>query len=151
MTFYEQLKAGAFSGGAPSPKPKGLFTCDEGYYFDSQVTCNLAGTTRQKSNDIPAIGIIVSFLGGAYCNPIFISPEENGCYYNVNQEAAGTVEYDGLTWYFSKQENGVSGNYSDSEGHMLSYPTECAWDDSIRSISKQSVLDILAYVHAAAT
>lgn len=129
----------------------GAIVCDTGYYFDSPVTCTLNGNQRQKYNSDPAIGIIVSFLGGAYCNPIFISPTQEGCYTDINMEVASSVVYGGITWYYSKLESGVSGVYPDSEGNMLSYPNDCTWDDSIRSISTDTVLAILAYVHAQVT
>lgn len=122
------------------------FGCDAGYYFDSEVEATLNGNLRKKSNSIPAIGIVV-YSSVGYSFPVFISPVPQGTYINVSEEAVGTVTYDAITWYWTKEEGGVSGNRSDSSGNMQKYPTTCGWNDSIRSIPSSDVLAILAYVH----
>lgn len=128
-------------------EPPLQFTCDPEYLFSTQVTANLGGTQLQKTNDLPAIGVIAHFIG--YCNPIFISDNPEAVWFTGNDVTPSTsVVYDGIEWYYSRQESGVSGYQDDSLGNIPTYPTECGWDDSNRTISQQSVLAILAYVNA---
>ena len=141
-------------GAAPvPPTPTADFTCDPEYFFDTEVSCTLDGKVRTKSNDLPAIGIVVYGLGYSYCNPIFISTDADAVKFMADgvelSAVAPTVTYDGLTWYYTVEENGVLGNYNDSSGNMKKYPQTCDWDNPNRTITQQSVLDILSYVNAA--
>lgn len=133
--------------------PTVTITCDQGYYFDSEVTCTLNGNQRKKSNSVPAIGVIAHFFG--YCNPIFISPLSDGVLCTVGNDsvpANRTVIYGGIAWYWSTVNNGVGGSYDDSEGHMLTYPGSISSDDYSTSggISPNYIRQILEYVHASA-
>lgn len=128
-------------------------TCDEGYYFDTPVTCTLNGNQRQKSNSTPAIGVIAHFFG--YCDPIFISPLSDGVLCTVGNDsvpANRTLVYGGIAWYWSTVNNGVGGSYDDSEGNMLTYPGSISSDDYSASggISPTYIRQILEYVHASA-
>lgn len=128
-------------------------TCDTGYYFDSAVTCTLNGNQRQKSNSVPAIGVIAHFFG--YCDPIFISPLPDGVLCTVGNDsgpADRTLVYGGIAWYWSTVNNGVGGSYDDSEGNMLTYPGAISSDDYYASggISPTYIKQILDYVHASA-
>ena len=127
------------------------FTCDPEYYFDTTVTADVGGNIRQKSNNIPAVGIIV-YSNVGYSFPVFISPDPTGTHINVSQEDAmgATVTYAGITWYWTKEENGVYGDQSDLSGNMVKYPTQCGWDNSIRSIPASDILAILAYTNTTA-
>ena len=127
------------------------FTCDPEYYFDTTVTADVGGNIRQKSNNIPAVGVIV-YSNVGYSFPVFISPDPTGTHINVSQEDAmgATVTYAGITWYWTKEENGVYGDQSDSSGNMVKYPTQCGWDNSIRSIPASDILAILAYANTTA-
>lgn len=128
-------------------------TCDPGYYFDSPVTCTLGGNQRQKSNSVPAIGVIAHFFG--YCDPIFISPLPEGVLCTVGNDtvpANRTLTYGGIAWYWSTVNNGVGGSYDDSEGNMLTYPGSINSDGYSASggISPTYIKQILEYVHASA-
>ena len=133
--------------------PTVTITCDQGYYFDSEVTCTLNGNQRKKSNSVPAIGVIAHFFG--YCDPIFISPLPDGVLCTVGNDsvpANRTVNYGGIAWYWSTVNNGVSGSYDDSEGNILTYPGSIGADDYSASggISPTYIRQILEYVHASA-
>lgn len=138
---------------ATETPPTVHITCDTGYYFDSPVTCTLGGNQRQKSNSVPAIGVIAHFFG--YCDPIFISPLSDGVLCTVGNDtvpANRTVIYSGIAWYWSTVNNGVGGAYDDSEGNMLTYPGSIGSDDYYASggISPTYIKQILEYVHASA-
>lgn len=138
---------------ATETPPTVHITCDEGYYFDSAVTCTLNGNQRQKSNSTPAIGVIAHFFG--YCDPIFISPLSDGVLCTVGNDsvpANRTVIYGGIAWYWSTVNNGVGGSYDDSEGNMLTYPGSIGSDGYSASggISPNYIRQILEYVHASA-
>ena len=138
---------------ATETPPTVHITCDAGYYFDSPVTCTLNGNQRQKSNSVPAIGVIAHFFG--YCDPIFISPLSDGVLCTVGNDtvpANRTLIYGGIAWYWSTVNNGVGGSYDDSEGNMLTYPGSISSDDYSASggISPNYIRQILEYVHASA-
>lgn len=127
--------------------------CDEGYYFDSPVTCTLYGNQRQKSNSVPAIGVIAHFFG--YSDPIFISPLPAGVLCTVGNDqvpADRTLVYGGMAWYWSTVNNGIGGTPDDSEGHILTYPGYIDSDGYSASggIAPHYIEDILDYVHARA-
>lgn len=138
---------------ATETPPTVHITCDAGYYFDSPVTCTLGGNQRQKSNSVPAIGVIAHFFG--YCDPIFISPLSDGVLCTVGNDsvpANRTLMYGGIAWYWSTVNNGVGGSYDDSEGHMLTYPGSINSDgySAEGGISPTYIRQILEYVHASA-
>lgn len=128
-------------------------SCDTGYYFDSEVTCTLGGNQREKSNSLPAIGVIAHFFD--YCDPIFISPIPDAVLCTVGNDtvpANRTLIYGGIAWYWSTVNNGIGGSYDDSEGNMLTYPGSIGSDDysASGSISPTYIRQILEYVHASA-
>lgn len=138
---------------ATETPPTVHITCDTGYYFDSEVTCTLGGSQREKSNSLPAIGVIAHFFD--YCAPIFISPIPDAVLCTVGNDtvpANRTLIYGGIAWYWSTVNNGVGGAYDDSEGHMLTYPGSIGSDDYSASggISPTYIRQILEYVHASA-
>ncbi len=138
---------------ATETPPTVHISCDEGYYFDSAVSCTLNGNVRQKSNSVPAIGVIAHFFG--YCDPIFISPLSDGVLCTVGNDsvpANRTLTYGGIQWYWSTVNNGVGGSYDDSSGNMLTYPGSIDADDYSASggISPTYIRQILDYVHAQA-
>lgn len=130
---------------------KTSFTCDPEYYFDTTVTADVGGNMRQKSNTIPAVGVIV-YSSVMYSFPVFISPDPAGTHINVSQQDAmgATVTYAGITWYWTREENGVYGDQTDLSGNMVKYPIQCGWDNSIRSIPASDILAILAYANTTA-
>ena len=152
-TDVRAVSAGGVFENITDTIPPTEFECDDEYYFDRAVEATLNGNVRTKSNSLPAIGIIIYFLGGSYCNPIFLSSDPEAVRFRAgdsqeNAAVSQSVYYNGVYWYYSVQEYGVSGNQIDSSGNMQKYPYEAEWDNSVRSISQQAVLDILAYVHA---
>ena len=149
---FDLAAAGTVQTATETP-PTVHIECDTGYYFDSPVTCTLGGNQRQKSNSVPAIGVIAHFFG--YCDPIFISPLSDGVLCTVGNDsvpANRTLTYGGIRWYWSTVNNGVGGSYDDSSGNMLTYPGSIDADDYSASggISPTYIRQILDYVHAQA-
>lgn len=149
---FDLAATGTVQAATETP-PTVHITCDTGYYFDSPVTCTLGGNQRQKSNSVPAIGVIAHFFG--YCDPIFISPLSDGVLCTVGNDtvpADRTLIYGGIAWYWSTVNNGVGGSYDDSEGNLLTYPGSIGSDDYSASggISPTYIKQILDYVHASA-
>ncbi len=147
------VSATGFTGTTGLVPRKVHITCDPGYYFDYPVTCSLGGNVREKSNSVPAIGVIGHFFG--YCDPIFISPLPDGVLCTVGNDtvpANRTIVYDGVIWYWSTVNNGVGGSYDDSEGNILTYPNGIDMDDysASGSIAPHYIKEILEYVHASA-
>lgn len=152
-TLSANLAATGTADTAQEVTPTLHLTCDQGYYFDSPVTCTLGGNQRQKTNSVPAIGVIGHFFG--YCDPIFISPMPDGVLCTVGNDtvpADRTLIYGGVKWYWSTVNNGVSGSYDDSEGNILTYPGSIGSDgySASGSISPTYITAILQYVHAQA-
>ena len=127
------------------------FTCDTGYYFNTQVTCTVSGRQYTKKDTYPAIGMIIRTIG--YSTPFFISTVESAVSYSVSgypdAQAVYSVVYDGLTWYYSQVPYAIGGALNDSEGHLLTYSGTVNYDSVNDRVSSSSVLEILAYVHAA--
>lgn len=149
---FDLSAAGTVHTSTETP-PTVHITCDEGYYFDTPVTCTLGGNQREKSNSLPAIGVIAHFFD--YCDPIFISPIPDAVLCTIGNDiipANRTLIYGGIAWYWSTVNNGIGGSYDDSEGNMLTYPGSIGSDDysASGSISPTYIRQILEYVHASA-
>lgn len=127
------------------------FTCDTGYYFNTQVTCTVGGRQYTKKDTNPAIGMIIYTIG--YSTPFFISTIESAVSYSVSgypdAQAVYSVVYGGMTWYYSRIPYSMGGSLNDSEGHLLTYSGTVNFDSASDRVSPSSVLEILAYVHAA--
>jgi hypothetical protein len=142
------------SGIAAVTSPYPPFSCDTGYYFDSKITCTIDGRQFTKTNNLPAIGVIIHWLsGGSWTQPLFISPIASAVIYITNygstyvySEPIGSVDYDGITWYYCSLIYAMSGAYNDSEGHLQTYP-ELVTKQS-NKVDPESVLEILQFVHA---
>jgi hypothetical protein len=126
------------------------FSCDPEYYFDSQVTCTLDYRQYTKKDSLPAIGMIIYTIG--YSTPFFISTAESAVAYSVSgysdAQAVYSVNYDGLTWYYSRVPYAMGGVWNDSEGHLPTYPGTVNYDSGNDRVTPESVLEILQAVHA---
>jgi hypothetical protein len=130
------------------------FSCDAGYYFDSKITCTISGRQFTKTNNLPAIGVIIHWLsGGSWTQPLFISPIASAVIYITNygstyvySEPIGSVDYDGITWYYCSLIYAMPGVLNDSEGHLLAYPELVTQQNN--KVDPESVLGILQSVHA---
>ena len=126
------------------------FRCDTGYYFDSQVTCTLDGRQFTRMNDLPAIGVIIHFYNNRpWTAPLFISPFASAVIYSTSygsQDVGGSVDYDGIKWYYGQPYYAQPGTSNDSEGHLLTYSGTIVIQSD--NVAPESVLEILQSVHA---
>lgn len=135
-----------------SHDPSVPFICDSGYYFDSQVECSIDGRLYTKTNDMPAIGMIIHFnANGVWTAPLFISPFESAVTYRTtygSTSVAGAIYYDGITWHYNQTWYAMPGVHNDSSGHLRTYPETVLQSDG--KFSEESILEILQFVHAQA-
>ena len=126
------------------------FSCDTGYYFDSQVTCTIYGRQFTRMNDLPAIGVIIHYYTSrSWTVPLFISPFASAVIYSTSygsQDVGGSVDYDGIKWYYGQPYYAQPGTYNDSEGHLLTYSGTIVIQSD--EVAPESVLEILQSVHA---
>ena len=98
------------------------------YFFDTQVTSNVSGRTFTKYNTEPALGAIV-YLASSYSQPYFVGLTADSVKYRTDYDSYispnpdhPTFEYKGVTWYYSGDGYAMSGDRTDSLGHMQKLP-----------------------------
>ena len=93
------------------------------YFFDTQVTSSISGRTYTKYNTEPALGAVV--YASSYTQPYFVGLTADSVKYGTSYDSQiwpnpdhPSFEYKGVTWYYSGNMYGMSGNGTDASGHM---------------------------------
>ena len=123
------------------------FACDSEYYIDSAVSYQIGSRAYQKYNDEPAVGMIIVFnyQGSLYTAGLFLSPvSANAVAYRTLGNvfsSAGSIQYDGSTWYYSDGAYGMGGSITGTG--MVNYPNQIA-----APYTQEDLTAILQSVHA---
>lgn len=115
------------------------------YLFNTQVTAKIGSRTYTKYNTEPALGAII--YGGSYSQPYFVGLTADSVKYGTDYDSHispspdhPSFVYKGVTWYYSGNDYGMSGDNVDSSGHMqkipgtYSYATEADLQDIAKAI-----------------
>lgn len=93
------------------------------YFFDTRVTSNVLGRTFTKYNAEPALGAVV--YASSYTQPFFVGLTADSVKYGTDYNSQiwpnpdhPSFEYKGVTWYYSGFEYAMSGDGTDTSGHM---------------------------------
>lgn len=115
------------------------------YLFNTQVTAKIDSRTYTKYNTEPALGAII--YGDNYSQPYFVGLTADSVKYGTDYDSHilpttdhPSFVYKGVTWYYSGNDYGMSGDNVDSSGHMqklpgtYTYATESDLQDIARAI-----------------
>ena len=126
------------------------FVCDYDKFVYKIINPVLTDRTYHKDTAEYTIGAIATYDNG-YSAPLFISPvSETAIRFRFTysgttyvSETKGTVEYAGLTWYYSNGAGAMPNYPTDSSGALLSYP------NVVRYETPSDIISVLEWAHAA--
>lgn len=98
------------------------------YFFNTNVTSEIGRRIYTKYNTEPALAAIV-YSSAGYTQPYFVGLTADSVKYGTNYDSHiwpnpnhASFEYKGITWYYSGFEYAMSGDGTDSSGHMVKLP-----------------------------
>lgn len=98
------------------------------YFFNTNVASEIGGRIYTKYNIEPALAAIV-YSSAGYTQPYFVGLTADSVKYGTNYDSHiwpnpnhASFEYKGITWYYSGFEYAMSGDGTDSLGHMVKLP-----------------------------
>ena len=112
------------------------------YFFDTRVTSNISGRIFTKYTTEPALGAVVYY---GYTQPFFVGLTADSVKYGTNYDSHiwpnpdhPPFEYKGVKWYYSGNAYGMSGNGTDSSGHMQKLPGNysVATEEDLQNIAR---------------
>lgn len=112
------------------------------YFFDTRVTSNISGRIFTKYTTEPALGAVVYY---GYTQPFFVGLTADSVKYGTNYDSHiwpnpnhPPFEYKGVTWYYSGNAYGMTGDGTDSSGHMQKLPGNysVATEEDLQNIAR---------------
>ena len=112
------------------------------YFFDTQVTSSISGRIFTKYTTEPALGAVVYY---GYTQPFFVGLTADSVKYGTNYDSHiwpnpnhPSFEYKGVTWYYSGNAYGMTGDGTDSSGHMQKLPGNysVATEEDLQNIAR---------------
>lgn len=99
--------------------------CSDAYFIGGTVSWNINGRAYATLTSGERVGAVIHFYsGGSYwTTALLLSPIESDVTYSYNTTSSGSLVYEGTTWYVSTANYAWSGQYDDSTGTLLTYPT----------------------------
>lgn len=150
-TELDDINTHGGGGPEPSPEPSYFpedcpFRCNVQYLQTLQTQYSIAGRFYAKTNSEYAIGlgVRVTASGSVYTSQLFlssVSPDAVAYSTGATFPAKGSIEFEGVTWYYSDTEYAQGGSYDVSGLHM--YPDALALP-----YSEDDLLAVFSYVHA---